>query len=222
MGITVLYCRSCNAHIREYCRTFVYATMNLLAHAYLSGDNQHIVLGNLMGDFVKGRVDAELHEDVQRGIRLHRLIDTYTDANPVFARSRERLQKPFRRFAGILIDIFYDHFLSKEWARFSPVALPEYARGIYQLLETNRLRLPKRMEQFTTYMITNDILVAYGRVDAIERVLGGMSRRFAHENPLAQGVHELTRNYDGLYADFEEFFPSIVQYASAQLATKAQ
>lgn len=171
-----------------------------------------------MGDFVKGQVDTALHEDIQRGIRLHRLIDSYTDANPVFARSRERLQKPFRRFAGILIDIFYDHFLSKEWTQFSAVALPEYAQGIYHLLENNRPQLPKRMEQFTTYMITNDILVAYGKVDAIERVLKGMSRRFAHTNPLAEGVHELTRNYDELYTDFEEFFPTIVQYASAQLA----
>lgn len=209
--------RTSNA-IREYWHTFVYGAMNLLAHAYLSGDNQRVLLGNLMGDFVKGAVDAQLHEDVQRGIHLHRLIDSYTDANPVFARSRERLHKPFRRFAGILIDIFYDHFLSKGWEQFSAMALPEYAQSIYHLLESNRSELPKRMEQFTSYMIHNDILVAYGRLDGIERVLAGMARRFPHENPLAEGIHELTRNYDALRNDFEEFFPTVVQYAAEQLA----
>lgn len=204
--------------IREYCHTFVYGAMNLLAHAYLSGDNQRVLLGNLMGDFVKGQVGAELHDDVQRGIHLHRRIDSYTDAHPIFAQSRERLQKPFRRFAGILVDIFYDHFLSSGWAQFSTVALPEYAQSIYHLLDSNRPQLPKRMEQFTSYMITNDILVAYGRLDGIERVLAGMSQRFPHENPLAQGIHELTRNYSGLRSDFEEFFPAIIQYAVEQLA----
>lgn len=171
------------------------------------------MLGNLMGDFVKGAISSSLHDEIRRGVMLHRLIDSYTDTHPVFHRSRERLQPPFRRYAGILVDIFYDHFLSRYWSRFSPEPLPEYAQSIYRLLEENRLLLPERMSRFVSYMIGNDMLVAYGDIDAVGQVLHGMSRRLSHDNPLADGVGELRRHYDGLYADFEEFFPGVVEYA---------
>lgn len=190
--------------------------MNHLAHAYLSGDNEQVLLGNLMGDFVKGAIGEELPPDIRRGIRLHRLIDTYTDADPAFHRSRERLQKPFRRYGGILVDIFYDHFLSKHWEQYSARPLAEYSQNIYRLLERERVLLPERMRGFVAYMIGNDILTAYGRVDGIRQVLNGMSRRLSFANPLAEGIVELERNYEGFREDFELFLPRLAAYVAEQ------
>lgn len=191
--------------------------MNHLAHAYLSGTNPQVLMGNLMGDFVKGAISETLHEDIQRGVRLHRLIDSYTDTHPVFHRSRERLEPPFRRYAGILVDIFYDHFLSRYWSQYSERPLPEYAQDIYRLLEEHRVLLPEKMNRFVSYMVSNDVLVAYGNIDAVAQVLHGMSHRMSHNNPLAAGVYELQRNYDAFRGDFEEFFPGVVQYAATTL-----
>lgn len=174
-------------------------------------------MGNLMGDFVKGAISETLHEDIQRGVRLHRLIDSYTDTHPVFHRSRERLEPPFRRYAGILVDIFYDHFLSRYWSQYSERPLPEYAQDIYRLLEEHRVLLPEKMNRFVSYMVSNDVLVAYGNIDAVAQVLHGMSHRMSHNNPLAAGVYELQRNYDAFRGDFEEFFPGVVQYAATTL-----
>lgn len=190
--------------------------MNHLAHAYLSGDNDHVLLGNLMGDFVKGSIDASLPDNVRLGVRLHRLIDSYTDAASVFHRSRERLGKPFRRYAGILVDIFYDHFLSKHWEQYSVVPLRDYAQHIYNLLDRERDILPERMHGFVSYMVSNDILLAYGNVDGIRKVLNGMSRRLSFANPLAEGIGELEQNYDELRQDFDDFLPQLLAYASEQ------
>lgn len=193
--------------------------MNHLAHAYLSGTNPQVLIGNLMGDFVKGPISETLHEDVQRGVRLHRLIDSYTDTHPVFHRSRERLEPPFRRYAGILVDIFYDHFLSRYWSQYSERPLPEYAQDIYRLLEEHRVVLPEKMNRFVSYMVSNDVLVAYGNIGAVAQVLHGMSHRMSHDNPLAAGVHELQRNYDVFRGDFEEFFPGVVLYTESLIST---
>lgn len=196
--------------------------MNHLAHAFLSGGDEHMLLGNLMGDFVKGSIDAELPANVQRGVRLHRLIDSYTDAHPAFHRSRERLDKPFRRYAGILVDIFYDHFLSKYWHLYSAQPLPDYAQTIYKLLQREHDMLPLAMKQFVSYMVGNDILVAYGSMDGIHKVLKGMSRRLSFENPLADGIGELAKHYDGLYGDFSVFLPDIVEYTHTQVPVLQQ
>ncbi len=190
--------------------------MNHLAHAYLSGDNEHILLGNLMGDFVKGAIDTSLPEGIQRGIRLHRLIDSYTDANPAFHRSRERLARPFRRYGGILVDIFYDHFLSMRWELYSPQPLAEYTQRIYSLLEREHDLLPEKMRGFVSYMIGHDILTAYGRLDGIRKVLRGMAHRLSFDNPLAEGIGELEKNYEGLREDFELFLPDLAGYAAEQ------
>ena len=190
--------------------------MNHLAHAYLSGDNDLVLLGNLMGDFVKGTIDTTLPEDIRRGIRLHRLIDAYTDTDPAFQQSRERLDKSFRRYAGILVDIFYDHFLSKYWNDYSTRPLADYAQDIYRLLEREHDLLPERMRRFVSYMISNDILVAYGRLDGIAQVLNGMSRRLSFANPLAEGTDELVRNYDGFREDFDSLLSRITVYAEEQ------
>ncbi len=192
--------------------------MNHLAHAYLSGDNEQVLLGNLMGDFVKGTIDMALPKGIRHGLRLHRLIDSYTDSHPAFHRSRERLEKPFRRYGGILIDIFYDHFLSKYWELYSPQPLAGYTQHLYALLEREHDMLPENMRRFVSYMIGNDILTAYGRLDGIRKVLGGMAHRLSFDNPLAEGTGELEKNYDGFREDFEIFLPGLSAYTEQQNA----
>ena len=101
--------------------------MNYLAHLYLAGDDSELLIGGLMGDFVKGRVDPARPAAVRAGILLHRRVDSFTDQHPVVRRSKARIDPEFRRYAGILVDLFFDHFLACDWPAYSRQPLPQYA-----------------------------------------------------------------------------------------------
>jgi acyl carrier protein phosphodiesterase len=186
--------------------------MNYLAHLYLAGDAPEAIVGNLMGDFVKGSALSEYSEPIRAGIRLHRRIDAFTDAHPVVAGSRRLIGPEHRRYAGVLVDIFYDHFLARSWAAYSSVPLPEFAARVYQVLRTHDRLLPDRLRRVAASMSANDWLGSYAEVVGIEAALARAARRLTRENAMAAGAAELTANYDGLRAHFDCFFPALVQY----------
>jgi acyl carrier protein phosphodiesterase len=118
--------------------------MNFLAHIYLSGDNDLLKIGNFMADSVHGKRYLDYAEDLQKGILLHRFIDTFTDAHPIYRQSRRRLYEKYGHYAGVIMDIVYDHFLAKNWNTYSEVNLEDYAAQFYQLLQDNfDLLIPK-------------------------------------------------------------------------------
>ena len=188
--------------------------MNFLAHLYLADDTPESIMGNLMGDFLKG-VDVEAYpQAVRAGIRMHQRVDSFTDAHPVVARSKRRMPPPYRRYAGVLVDVFYDHFLAVGWGDYSPeTSLDCFAQRAYGVLTENRDSLPPRLRRMVPFMVEQDWLSGYRTIEGIDRVLGGLSRRLKRENPLPTAISQLEEHYGPLRSDFAEFFPELIAYA---------
>jgi acyl carrier protein phosphodiesterase len=163
-----------------------------------------------MGDFVKGRPEDRYDGELLDGILLHRKVDAYTDDHEIFWRSRGRVRAPHRRFSGILIDIFYDHFLAKHWLTFSSVPLRDFADGVYSAVKRHEPLLPFSMLRFTRYMIETDLLVSYRETSGIAQALRGISTRLSRPNPLASGITALQAEYHGFEEDFLAYFPEVL------------
>jgi acyl carrier protein phosphodiesterase len=186
--------------------------VNYLAHLYLAGDNEQAIIGSLMGDFVKGRIDPARPRAIREGILLHRRIDTFTDAHPVVLQSKRRLHPDFRRYAGILIDMFYDHYLARDWSRYATEPLAPFARRVYAIISEHDENLPAKMQHSMHYILRNDLLLSYREIDGIARALRGIEGRLSRPSRLGEAISELDRHYLSLQQDFERFFPQLVEY----------
>jgi acyl carrier protein phosphodiesterase len=190
--------------------------MNFLAHIYLSGDNPRVMVGNFIGDFVKGRnLLQQFDEEVAFGVELHRSIDYYTDHHPVVKESKNRLWPIYRHYSAVLVDVFYDHFLSRGWRQFSATPLDEYATNTYATLKSFELLLPSDVRQLLPYMTRQNWLVNYGNFDGLQQTLNGMARRSRHESKMEQSITELELHYDAFKLQFEQFFPDLILHCNA-------
>lgn len=186
--------------------------MNHLAHCYLGDDSDLGLVSSLMGDFVKGRLDGlDYPETVMSGLRLHRKIDSMSDAHACVRRSVRRYDPLYRRYAGILTDVFYDHFLARNWQQYHPLPLPEFAQRVYAALDAHADLLPARLKRFRSYMLERDLLVNYREIDTINASLQGIASRLSRENPLGSAISQLETHYEGLERDFHDFFPDMVR-----------
>jgi acyl carrier protein phosphodiesterase len=194
--------------------------MNYLAHLYLAEEHAESLLGNLLGDFVKGAVGNGFSEEVRKGIELHRKVDRYTDSHAVVRTSLQRISPHRRRFAGVMVDIFYDHLLAKNWQMYSMMPLADFSQNIYRVLKEHEAFLPARLQDMLPYIIGEDWLTSYREIDAIDRALnriaGRMVKRFGRHTPLLNSVEELQANYQQLESDFHRFFPDLIDYVKAQ------
>jgi acyl carrier protein phosphodiesterase len=179
--------------------------LNYLVHLFLAEPTADSLLGNLMGDFVKGRLGPEWPEGIRRGIALHRGVDRFAHDHPVYRRSRSRLPDAFGHYRGILVDVFYDHFLARSWERHHPLPLPEFARRVYRLLEVHHAHLPPGLQTVAPRMIAGNWLVSYREVATVGLALQRMSARIRRPNPLAAGGEELVRHYAGFEEDCDRF-----------------
>ena len=193
--------------------------MNWLAHLRLAPDEPLLRLGNLCGDFVRGVHVATLHPDLQRGIRQHRAGDAFVDAHAVVRQSRDRLDAPFRRLAGVLVDVFYDHFLARDWDRLGDGrSLPEFAASVHALLREHHDLLPPRLAAARPWMERQGWLVGYAGIDGIESVLRRMANRLSGTTPLGDGAEQLRGHYAALERDFTAFWPELLATAATLAA----
>jgi acyl carrier protein phosphodiesterase len=186
--------------------------LNFLAHIYLSGESDEIKIGNFIGDYVKGRNYEKYPRLVREGIVLHRMIDSYTDSHPVVERSKMHLKRRFRRYSGVIVDIFYDHFLASEWGRFSKHPLPQYVISMYEILVSNYFILPNEIKAFLPFFIINNWLESYTSIEGIEGVLRRMTRRTSLPNETTFAISELRKNYHMFRDEFLLFFPDLIEY----------
>lgn len=188
--------------------------MNFLAHAFLAGDSPADRLGGLMGDFVKGPLPAGLPPDVAAGVRLHRQIDVFAETHPAFRRSRARVSVQRRRVAGVMVDMFYDHFLALHWQRFGVGALESFTAELYDLMSARYVLLPPRLAEILPRMRESDWLGSYRSADIIAMALDRMAMRLRRENPLSGSGAELCADYAGFEADFFEFIAAAQIFAA--------
>ncbi|TVR71644.1 MAG: DUF479 domain-containing protein [Marinilabiliales bacterium] len=186
--------------------------MNFLAHIYLSGSSDEVKIGNFIGDYVKGRNYEKYPDLVRKGILMHRKIDSFTDAHPVVNRSKSHLRKKFRRYSGVIVDIFYDHFLASEWHMFSKHPLPQYVVNMYEILVSNYFILPNEIKTFLPFFIINNWLESYTSIEGIEGVLRRMTKRTSLPNETPFAIAELRKKYHLFRDDFLEYFPQLVAY----------
>ncbi len=187
--------------------------MNFLAHLYLSEPNEPAWLGSLLGDFVKGPLDARYGEEITRAIALHRRIDVFTDAHPLVRASKARISSTRRRYAGIMMDVFYDHFLAKHWNEFHEEALTDFTARIYGVLERNHSLLPERLQYMAPRMAQWDWLGSYADIGSIYTALNRMGQRLKRENALLNSTDELVEHYAEIEADFRAFLPEVLRFA---------
>ena len=191
--------------------------MNFLAHLFLSGDNEKIMVGNFIGDFVKGAQLNNYPIEIQKGITLHRKIDHFTDHHEVVRESKIRLRPKFRHYAPVIADVFYDHFLAKDWALFSKVPLKEYTEGFYKMINKYVDLLPSGVMNMLSYMSRDNWLYNYQFVEGIDRALSGMSRRTKFESKMEEAAQALELDYELYEMEFQKFFPELVNYVKEQL-----
>lgn len=183
--------------------------MNWLAHLYLSEPNPAFRIGNILPDLVPPAALAGLSEDFLRGARQHRQIDAFTDRHPVVRRSIQRIDPSFRKFGGIIVDVLYDHFLAREWDRFSAVPLQTFADAVYLSFEDYRDEIPPEAYLPLAHMKRENWLHHYRSVAGITNILERIGRRFRKKVSLEQAASVLREQPDSLYADFTEFFPEL-------------
>ncbi len=191
--------------------------MNFLAHIYLSGDDEAITVGNFMADSIKGKKYLNYPKGIQKGILLHRSIDYFTDTHPVVRKSSARLFDKYSHYNGVIVDIFYDHFLAANWSRYSRIPLEMFVVDFYKLLEKNAEYLPEPVKNFFPYMVKDNWLLSYANLDGIARILHQMNIRTKKRVNMDRAVEDLRRNYDQFEEEFELFFPDVQKFAQEKI-----
>jgi acyl carrier protein phosphodiesterase len=194
--------------------------MNFLAHLYLAGPpTAPAYLGQLVGQFiadsVPGRYLSGYPASVQAGIRVHRAIDTFTDQHPVVRRTTARLREAGAgKYAGVVADVFMDHFLARNFAEFSSESLAEFTERVYAELASQQAGFPAAVQHFFPHLVQHNWLLHYAGLEGIGRALLGLSRRASPGSGMDRATEELARNYAAYEADFREFFPALQAYAA--------
>jgi acyl carrier protein phosphodiesterase len=186
--------------------------LNFLAHLYLSQPSEELMFGNYIADGVRGKLDGRFPEQVIRGIRMHRAIDDFTDTHPVFRQSCMRLYENYYKYAWVIVDIFYDHFLAANWNEFHPQLLKVFSANTYSMLEKSLDLMPEKSKRFFQYMSEYDILYNYSKTEGIQRALSGMARRARFQSNMEKATADLVKDYKEYESDFRLFFPELQKF----------
>ena len=193
--------------------------MNFLAHIYLSGDNDLMKIGNFMADGIHGKHFDTFPMEIQKGIILHRSIDTFTDAHPIFRQSTKRLHANYHHYSGIIVDIFYDHFLAKNWSNYSDERLEDYSQRFYQSLRDNYDDLTPKTQKMMPYLIEHNWLLSYQTIEGIESVLTKMDTRMKLDSNMRFSVAELKTYYSDFESEFTAFFATLIVHSNLKIQT---
>jgi len=191
--------------------------LNYLAHAFLSGTDEELLVGNFIADSVRGSQLQHFPSRIAQGIFLHRQIDAFTDSHPIVQKSKERLRSKYHKYAGVIADVFYDHFLAANFSEFSLLPLPQYAQHVYAIVNKYETILPQKVNYFLPYMVRQNWLLSYAEISGIRKSLTGLSRRTTFVSDMETAATELEDNYSLYAAEFFLFFPDLQAYVQDQI-----
>ena len=186
--------------------------MNYLAHAFLADETDEYLIGSFIGDFVKGTLRNRYSHEITKGIILHRKVDVFADSHALSCSSREIFAGSRRRYAGIILDICYDHFLAKHWSEYADSELPEFVYRVYELLQDYRPLLPERLKNVLPRLFKENWLESYLTLNGVEFSLKRISRRLRHEVYLEDSIQDIKSNYEILEYNFSAFFPDLIGF----------
>ncbi|MEM1095597.1 MAG: ACP phosphodiesterase [Bacteroidota bacterium] len=184
--------------------------MNWLAHLHLADADGADRVGNLLPDMARKRECDAMPATIRRGVARHRFVDTYLDHHPMYFRSRARLKPPFRRFAGIIVDVFYDHYLTLHWATYCDVPMLDFVAEACASMTPHLGVLPPAPQRIIPRMCREGWLVGNGTIDGIARTLGRIDHRLSRPAGLAGAARYLEAEWDGFEADFLAFYPELM------------
>ncbi|MEM9918044.1 MAG: acyl carrier protein phosphodiesterase [Bacteroidota bacterium] len=190
--------------------------MNFLAHLFLSCETEELIVGNMIADFIRNREMATYHSDIQKGVLLHRQIDTYTDQHPKVLQGVHRLRPRHRKYAPVVIDILYDHLLSKNWSRYSGRTLQEFADAMYEVLRKHLPVMPVKLQNRLVGMIDGNWLVGYGSIEGLRYTLERMDQRTRFPSNFAHAIEDLQQDYGAYESEFNAFFPEVITFVEQQ------
>ena len=189
--------------------------MNFLAHIYLSQEPPELLVGNFIGDFVKGKAYQDYPATMQKGILLHREIDAFTDVNDWVKKSKSRLFPKYRHYSAVIVDMFYDHFLAANWNDYHSRALNEFAADAYKILNAHWEFLPKPAQYMLPYMMRNDWLTSYAHTTGLNKALSGLASRSRFISYMEEATADLLLSYEEYKTEFTHFFPMLISHANA-------
>lgn len=196
--------------------------MNYLAHIYLARHSDAAMVGAMLGDFVKANDVDNYPPEIAREITLHRLVDSYTDSHPTVVAARELFGPGRRRYAGIVLDVFYDHVLSRDWANYCALPREALIAQFYGALTSHEAMLPARLREMLPYLIEQDWLGGYASFDGVAQTVARVSRRLSRNGHLLrEGIDDLVLHRDAIARGFDQFFPELVAFATARRAELA-
>ncbi len=185
--------------------------VNYLAHLHLSGKDPNLIIGNFIGDGIRGDRFLDYPGTIQKGIFLHRKIDQYTDTHPVVLQSKIRLRPLFHKYAPVIVDVFYDHFLARNWEQYHDENLRTFADRMYRLLDENQAQFPERSSRFLHHAMQNDLFYAYKTVEGIDLAFRGLAHRTRFPSGMEKAAEELQRHQAKYESEFNEFFPDLME-----------
>lgn len=188
--------------------------MNHLAHLYLSQTDIDLMVGNFIADRVKGKDFREFSAGIQKGIEMHRAIDTFTDEHPVVLQSKKRLFPTYHKYAAVIVDMYYDHFLAKNWQDYSPIPLKLFAQNTYTILQARVAEMPPASQRILQYMSSGDWLTNYATEAGMKRALSGLAARAKFESKMELATEDLFRDYSLYEAEFTSFFKELVAFSA--------
>jgi len=191
--------------------------MNFLAHIYLSGDNEGIIIGNFIADGIKGKEYTKYPLQIQKGILLHRGIDSFTDQHSIVRKSTAKLHENYGHYSGVIVDILYDHFLAKNWKKYHKQPLDTYVQDFYKLLNSEYELLPTKIQMMLPFMISNNWLLSYETIPGISRILEQMNRRTRNKSKMNLAVVELKKYYKEFEEEFTSFFSELKTFSTNKL-----
>lgn len=184
--------------------------MNFLAHLHLSGKDEGLLVGNFIADHIKGTGYLKFPVAIQKGILMHRAIDSFTDNHPVFKSSTERIRKSFGKYAPVVTDIYYDHILALNWHDYHESTLLEFANSTYCSLNKNHEYLPEKSKHFLFYLQHYNMLYNYSKIEGLEKVFNGMSARAKFDSGMEKAAGELSFHFENISEDFKEFYSDVL------------
>lgn len=170
-----------------------------------------------MADSIRGHSYDVYPMEIQKGILLHRSIDSFTDMHPIYRQSKHRLHEKYGHYSGVIMDIFYDHFLAKNWSDYSSENLEDYAENFYLLLKENYDILTERVKGMMPYMIARNWFVSYSTIAGLEMIMFQMDHRTKNRVDMHESIVELHKYYSEFEAEFKLFFEELRQHCKEKL-----